>query len=326
MGRFWGWTCSVHERRNFDEIVAFAGIGRFLDTPVKHYSSGMYLRLAFAVAAHLEPEILLVDEVLAVGDANFQEKCLGKMKDVAGHGRTVLFVSHNMSAVVQLTGRAILLRDGQIDFAGEPRDTVHHYIQREGLNERTEFDVRNVKRQYPGTGDAKILLLRFDRTVPHFDFGEPIRFIVSVHAERAIRRLRVAMTVFTRNGAPVGSAFSPEIDGLRTGEEREIIVTLSSTRLVPGSYFCGVSIGSGTNRSAIVDYDVVLETLSFEVAPERTPRGSIAAWDGAWAQSPSPISRSSRHRTDDDEAAAYGRLEPVRCSGIIQCRALIDTR
>jgi hypothetical protein len=90
------------------------------------------------------------------------------------------------------------------------------------------------------------------------------------------------MTVFTRNGAPVGSAFSPEIDGLRTGEEREIIVTLSSTRLAPGSYFCGVSIGSGTNRSAIVDYDAVLETLFFEVAPERTPRGSIASWEGAW--------------------------------------------
>jgi lipopolysaccharide transport system ATP-binding protein len=269
-------------RRKFDEIVAFAEVEKFLDTPVKHYSSGMYVRLAFAVAAHLEPEILVVDEVLAVGDANFQEKCLGKMKDVAGHGRTVLFVSHNMSAVVQLTGRAILLRDGQIDFAGEPRDTVHHYIRREGLNERTEFDVRNVKRQYPGTGDAKILLLRFDRTVPHFDFGEPIRFIVSVHAERAIRRLRVVMTVFTRNGAPVGSAFSREIDGLRTGEEREIIVTLSSTRLAPGSYFCGVSIGSGTNRSARVDYDVVLETLFFEVAPERTPRGSIASWEGAW--------------------------------------------
>jgi lipopolysaccharide transport system ATP-binding protein len=269
-------------RRRFDEIVAFAEVEKFLDTPVKHYSSGMYVRLAFAVAAHLEPEILVVDEVLAVGDANFQEKCLGKMKDVAGHGRTVLFVSHNMSAVVQLTGRAILLRDGQIDFAGEPRDTVHHYIRREGLNERTEFDVRNVKRQYPGTGDAKILLLRFDRTVPHFDFGEPIRFIVSVHAERAIRHLRVAMTVFTRDGAPVGCAFSPEIDGLRAGEGRDVLVTLSSTRLAPGSYFCGVSIGSGTNRSTIVNYDIVLETLFFEVAPERTPRGSIASWLGAW--------------------------------------------
>jgi hypothetical protein len=90
------------------------------------------------------------------------------------------------------------------------------------------------------------------------------------------------MTVLTRDGAPVGCAFSPEIDGLRTGEERDVIVTLSSARLAPGSYFCGVSIGSGTNRSTIVNYDIVLETLFFEVAPERTPRGSIASWEGAW--------------------------------------------
>src|SRR4029079_6194253 len=99
-------------RKKFDEIVAFAEVERFLDTPVKRYSSGMYVRLAFAVAAHLEPEILVIDEVLAVGDAKFQEKCLGKMKDVAVGGRTVLFVSHNMNAVMQLTQRAIVLSGG----------------------------------------------------------------------------------------------------------------------------------------------------------------------------------------------------------------------
>src|SRR6202042_1892745 len=95
--------------RKFDEIVAFAEVERFLDTPVKRYSSGMYVRLAFAVAAHLEPEILVVDEVLAVGDAEFQKKCLGKMDEVAGHGRTVIFVSHNMSAIQNLCSKAVLL-------------------------------------------------------------------------------------------------------------------------------------------------------------------------------------------------------------------------
>src|SRR5216117_358916 len=108
--------------RKFDAIVAFAEVARFIDTAVKYYSSGMYVRLAFAVAAHLEPEILVVDEVLAVGDAKFQEKCLGKMKDVARHGRTVLFVSHNMNAVMQLTGRVVVLREGIVDFAGGPRE------------------------------------------------------------------------------------------------------------------------------------------------------------------------------------------------------------
>ena len=111
----------------FDEIVAFAEIEKFIDTPVKHYSSGMYLRLAFAVAAHLEPEILLVDEVLAVGDAMFQKKCLGKMQDVARTGRTVLFVSHNMAAVRSLCNQGILLDGGALAFAGSIELTVYNY-------------------------------------------------------------------------------------------------------------------------------------------------------------------------------------------------------
>ena len=113
--------------RKFDEIVAFAEVEKFIDTPVKHYSSGMYLRLAFAVAAHLEPEILLVDEVLAVGDAAFQKKCLGQMGKVARQGRTVLFVSHNMAAVRSLCSRAVVLDRGRLCFAGETEHAIHHY-------------------------------------------------------------------------------------------------------------------------------------------------------------------------------------------------------
>ena len=114
--------------RKFDEIVAFAEVERFLDTPVKHYSSGMYVRLAFAVAAHLEPEILLVDEVLAVGDAAFQQKCLGKMGDVAKEGRTVLFVSHNMGAIVQLCPKSILLRSGHVELAARSDQVIKKYL------------------------------------------------------------------------------------------------------------------------------------------------------------------------------------------------------
>ena len=114
--------------RRFDEIVAFSEIEKFLDTPVKRYSSGMYVRLAFAVAAHLEPEILIVDEVLAVGDVAFQKKCLGKMGDVAKGGRTVLFVSHNMAAVQQLCARGIVLANGQLIFSGTANDAVDQYI------------------------------------------------------------------------------------------------------------------------------------------------------------------------------------------------------
>jgi lipopolysaccharide transport system ATP-binding protein len=129
-------------RRKFDEIVAFAEVDNFLDTPVKRYSSGMYVRLAFAVAAHLEPEILIVDEVLAVGDAEFQKKCLGKMQDVAAReGRTVLFVSHNLAAVSALSTRAILLRRGRVDLDGPVGDAVTAYLSsgaRSAVYERGE--------------------------------------------------------------------------------------------------------------------------------------------------------------------------------------------
>src|SRR5271155_4938975 len=115
--------------RKFDEIVAFAELEKFIDTPVKHYSSGMYVRLAFAVAAHLEPEILLVDEVLAVGDINFQKKCLGKMGDVARAGRTVVLVSHSMAAINALCSRCIILDDGRVTFSGDMKQTVDRYLQ-----------------------------------------------------------------------------------------------------------------------------------------------------------------------------------------------------
>lgn len=115
-------------KRKFDEIVDFSGVEKFIDTPLKRYSSGMQVRLAFAVAAYLEPEVLLVDEVLAVGDADFQNKCLGKMGDIVGAGRTVLFISHNMGAILRLTGRCILLQDGQVLRIDESRKVVEYYI------------------------------------------------------------------------------------------------------------------------------------------------------------------------------------------------------
>src|SRR5262249_47800043 len=114
--------------RRFDEIVAFAEVEKFLDTPVKHYSSGMYVRLAFAVAAHLNPEILVVDEVLAVGDVTFQKKCLGKMGEVSRGGRTVLFVSHNMAAIENLCTRGVVLNQGKLCFDGSSKAAIQYYL------------------------------------------------------------------------------------------------------------------------------------------------------------------------------------------------------
>lgn len=116
-------------KTKFDEIVEFSGVEKFIDTPVKHYSSGMYVRLAFSVAAHLEPEILIIDEVLAVGDAEFQKKCLGKMSDVAAEGRTVIFVSHDMGAVSSLCSRGIHMENGEVKFSGSIEETLENYFQ-----------------------------------------------------------------------------------------------------------------------------------------------------------------------------------------------------
>jgi lipopolysaccharide transport system ATP-binding protein len=144
-------------RRKFDEIVDFAGVEKFLDTPVKRYSSGMYVRLAFSVAAHLEPEILIVDEVLAVGDAQFQKKSLGKMEDVSREGRTVLFVSHNMGAVEQLCSRGILLDNGKIITDGDISDTIKNYLK----NVMTDYTGRELERRVDRHGSGRVRAMKF---------------------------------------------------------------------------------------------------------------------------------------------------------------------
>jgi lipopolysaccharide transport system ATP-binding protein len=137
-GAILGMTTSEVNKK-LDEIIDFSGVEKYIDTPVKRYSSGMYVRLAFAVAAHLEPKILIVDEVLAVGDAEFQKKCLGKMKDVAGQGRTVLFVSHNMGAVRSLCNKGLLLSNGQVKYYGETDSVIHNYLKNQLAKSKIEF-------------------------------------------------------------------------------------------------------------------------------------------------------------------------------------------
>ncbi|MCP5099429.1 MAG: ABC transporter ATP-binding protein, partial [Chloroflexi bacterium] len=188
--------------RKFDEIIAFADIEKFLDTPVKHYSSGMYVRLAFSVAAHLEPEILLVDEVLAVGDAEFQKKCLGKMESVAGEGRTVLFVSHNMGLIQTLCKRGIMLQNGRLIADGPISDVVGVYLKQlktkgqQNLAERTDRrgqgKVKLVSASaYNGTPDAANLLstgksARFEFNIDKSMVGLACNFVIHDSMGRAI--------------------------------------------------------------------------------------------------------------------------------------------
>jgi len=163
--------------RKFDEIVDFSGIEKFIDTPVKRYSSGMYVRLAFAVAAHLEPDILVVDEVLAVGDYEFQKQCLGKMNDVTQQGRTVLFVSHNMGAILSLCERAILLIRGEIDVDSNAKETVSRYLKSgsflsEGTFYREQYDPETHLIE-----SVEFLNSDMERQIV-FDYGEPMNILL----------------------------------------------------------------------------------------------------------------------------------------------------
>ncbi len=191
--------------RKFDEIIAFAEIERFLDTPVKHYSTGMYLRLAFAVAAHLEPEILLVDEVLAVGDSDFQKKCLGKMGDVARGGRTVIFVSHNMAAVENLCDRALVLSQGGLMFEGDKSDAITQYLRADGHPTDTLRD----RRDRVGSGDVRFVgfELRDVRGTPltaaHSGQDVDIVFFFETRGGYQIPAPRVSVGIKTPMDAPV---------------------------------------------------------------------------------------------------------------------------
>ena len=184
--------------RKFDEIVEFAGIARFIDTPVKRYSSGMYLRLAFSVAAHLEPEILLVDEVLAVGDAEFQKKCLGKMGDVAGEGRTVLFVSHNMDAVRQLCQSALWLERGNIQALGPVGDVIKAYLAETALDRSAAIFPVMDPHHGIGIEDLRLTLAAAPDTG-----ALDLRVELDVRAEAALPRIGIGFGLMTDTGARV---------------------------------------------------------------------------------------------------------------------------
>ena len=197
-------------KAKFDEIVAFAEVEKFLDTPVKHYSSGMYVRLAFAVAAHLEPDVLIVDEVLAVGDAEFQKKCLGKMQSVsANEGRTVLFVSHNMQAIRQMCQRVIFLRKGEVTYQGNPHEAISAYLgQGQNSESYATIDLSDYPRPYPNEG-ATFQRVRFINdqgdAVSRVKLTETLGVEVDFKIKKPIRQFNLAMAVVHGEGMRVFS-------------------------------------------------------------------------------------------------------------------------
>ncbi len=268
--------------RSFDEIVAFADVEKFLDTPVKRYSSGMYVRLAFSVAAHLEPEILIVDEVLAVGDIQFQKKCLGKMGDVSRSGRTVLFVSHNMTAVRQLTTRCILMKKGNVYFDGAPDKAIDLYSDATGAGFEQGADLSMWPRPSKDLDrTVEFKSLSFER-MPVFEPDEDIVLDVVAKARTSVPEIRVSGTIFHAEGSAVGSFFSATTVAMQAGEEKLIRVPLKSLRLAPGGYSFGLALVQGNETIGHRDFDIVTEVLPFEVAAIQGEGGTLGTWARNW--------------------------------------------
>jgi lipopolysaccharide transport system ATP-binding protein len=220
----------------FDEIVAFAEVEKFIDTPVKHYSSGMYLRLAFAVAAHLESEILLVDEVLAVGDAIFQRKCLGKMGDVAKQGRTVLFVSHNMAAIAQICERALFLENGCLNRDGEPSSIISDYLT-SGTTARATWS--NPTFDESSNGDLRLnyasVLSTRKEPVPVVEFDKGFQIEIGYELYRPIKGFAIVCQVLDSRGTLVWSSWDSDHNRLRNNGIRREAGRYLSTCSVPGA-------------------------------------------------------------------------------------------
>ncbi|MEO0853836.1 MAG: ABC transporter ATP-binding protein [Cyanobacteria bacterium J06648_11] len=255
-------------RRKFDEIVAFAEVSRFLDTPVKRYSSGMYVRLAFAVAAHLEPEILIVDEVLAVGDAQFQQKCLGKMQDVAQNGRTVLFVIHNMAAIRQLCNSAILLEQGRVKYAGTAEAGVMQYL-RGGETDtgnactRSEYGIALEKIYFEEHLDDGNRPAQEARSLV---FNRDYRLQLSLSADQPLTDAAVVIRIFDAMGTLVSSICTPEegIHPFRIEYRLQLTFQLPRLPLLPGRYRASVFVYRSNDP---MTYLAAEDAISFEVHP-----------------------------------------------------------
>jgi lipopolysaccharide transport system ATP-binding protein len=269
-------------RNKFDEIVAFAEVEKFLDTPVKRYSSGMYVRLAFAVAAHLEPEILIVDEVLAVGDAQFQKKCLGKMEDVSkNQGRTVLFVSHNMSTLKSLCSSIMYLKQGQLVMQGEVEDTIREYLNENKKMVESGVIPRNLHRKYQsGEGFLTSLMttsLSGDMR-KEFSFGEGIRIELEIEVVKELDNCLINVLIGTTGGDSLvfvadnqNKVYQPR--SYKVGKHK--IQIEMNAKLLPANYSVSAVMAHYHNGTPI---DWVENVNDFSVSGVSVQKGSDYPW------------------------------------------------
>lgn len=272
---------SKHEIKNkLDEIIAFSGCEKYIDTPVKRYSSGMTVRLGFAVAAHLEPEILVVDEVLAVGDAEFQKKAIGKMQDLSqGQGRTVLFVSHNMEAVKSLCTRGIVLGNGMITFKGGARESVEHYLSNYKNISKLECVINNSHRRREMTKEVEVLKVVSDNEKIIKEKSLLFRIFTKTNQEIKLP-ICITGTIVNNYDVEVGSFFTESLQLVK--EENELRLSIPAHNLSPGEYYLNFSVTTGElKKSNFIILDQVYETVGFDVLYEDNT-GVFVNWNKSW--------------------------------------------
>jgi homopolymeric O-antigen transport system ATP-binding protein len=262
--------------RKFDDIVAFAETEKFIDTPVKRYSSGMYVRLAFAVAAHLEPELLFVDEVLAVGDAAFQKRCLGKMQEISkSEGRTILFVSHNMDAIQRLCSKCLFMEDGQLTAVGDTGSVVARYLSNHDYKGRPNewIDVSQVSRC--GTGEARFLAARYsslNQAVAFHPYANgPVEFSLSIQSDTARTVGSLAVTFYTLSGTKLVNADTTALGREVTFREgiNQIKVRIHKLYLNPGRYVVGLWVANPISAQKTGgEYDHIQNAFEIEVVED----------------------------------------------------------
>ena len=268
--------------KKLDEIIDFSGCERYIDTPVKRYSSGMMVRLGFAVAAHLDPEILVVDEVLAVGDAEFQKKAIGKMQDVSkGEGRTVLFVSHNMNSIRALCHHGILLENGSIKASGEINDVVDTYLSGyRDFVQTIKTIITPSMRDNNRSLKVKFLSIEHVKGNNVYASDEDIVLDVIIEAEKEVEQCRINCTIRTPNGLSLCNNSSSTFFNIASNEKKRLRYTLINPGLVLGHYNLSFSVGVGNMESGETNFDVVTNAISLEIdKPCKDANNYYVKWD-----------------------------------------------
>ena len=266
-----------------EDIIEFSEVRDFIDTPVKRYSSGMYVKLAFSVAAHLDSEILIMDEVLAVGDMAFQKKCLDKMRDAANkEGRTVLYVSHNMNTIRQLCDRCIVLDKGKIIYNGEVEEAIQIYMSSAKASNDVELQLEDIKRPKYITSQARMLHIKFlDKERNVFYTGEKIKIKLKWKSNQELKDVRLRTLVISADGIPVGLAGSQSMGDYEKGEFTSTMM-FDFSNLVPGKYYLTMTL----YQSDVVGNSLLLDTLeqfsSFEILDDPNNENKLGWMSKYW--------------------------------------------